>query len=58
MAVVAPYDEVAEDEEVRKPTRKAPPVPNNKVGRGGQESHRKVPPVLNNKVGQGGQEAH
>ena len=31
VAVVAPYDEVAEDEESRKPTRKAPPVPVNKV---------------------------
>ena len=31
VAVVAPYDEVAEDEESRKPTRKAPPVPINKV---------------------------
>ena len=29
--MVAPYDEVAEDEESRKPTRKAPPVPVNKV---------------------------
>ena len=29
IAVVAPYDDVAEDE--KKPTRPAPPVPNNKV---------------------------